>query len=276
MDVLDLYPTPLKYAKNVACDDFRDEIDAPNRYALLEKALKNLPPREEFILRRRWFNGFSLKAIGKLVGISLGRVRQIELKALRRIRHPKLSSAEIRNTDSKWRVEAQREAALSPSEKYAEDLRNYRKNNPPDTEEVIFRNRLAWMKKKKHGALQLVRCRRQTQLLHIQADREVQRQKEWEDHKADFRRRNPRPPYYIQLGFDKYKNPYLWCNPRFGKVERSIDPECYDMWLNHLLREHDDKLKQHEEVAGHITCIEQLPRSIFDSVPFSKILRSKR
>ena len=63
----------------------------------LEKALHMLTPREEQVLRRRF--GFedgkthTLEEVGKVFNVTRERVRQIESKALRRLRHPSKSKA---------------------------------------------------------------------------------------------------------------------------------------------------------------------------------------
>ncbi len=54
----------------------------------LEAALKTLPPRQEDVLRRRFFQGQTLEQIGDHYGINGERIRQIENQALRKLRHP--------------------------------------------------------------------------------------------------------------------------------------------------------------------------------------------
>lgn len=53
-------------------------------------ALSQLTEREQKILYMTYADGMTLEAIGKEVGISRERVRQIQVKALRRLRHPSL------------------------------------------------------------------------------------------------------------------------------------------------------------------------------------------
>ncbi len=63
----------------------------------LEKAMASLTPREEKVLRMRF--GFedgkthTLEEVGKEFNVTRERVRQIESKALRRLRHPSKSKA---------------------------------------------------------------------------------------------------------------------------------------------------------------------------------------
>ena len=61
----------------------------------LEEALKKLTPREEKVLRLRYGLGGeevkTLEEIGNMFGVSRERVRQIEQKGLRKLRHPSRS-----------------------------------------------------------------------------------------------------------------------------------------------------------------------------------------
>ena len=73
-------PNPLEYTMN---EKFKEEID---------KFLKELTPREEKVIRLRYglIDGRSrtLEEVGKEFNVTRERIRQIESKALRRLRHP--------------------------------------------------------------------------------------------------------------------------------------------------------------------------------------------
>ena len=74
------------------------------------KALSELTHREERILRQRFginCAGYTLEEIGKMFNVTRERVRQIEAKALRKIKHPNRSKAlqtyqSIEDDDDKW------------------------------------------------------------------------------------------------------------------------------------------------------------------------------
>jgi RNA polymerase primary sigma factor len=61
----------------------------------LEEVLTSLSPREASILRLRFGlddgNTYTLEEVGQKFGLTRERIRQIEGRALRRLRHPKQS-----------------------------------------------------------------------------------------------------------------------------------------------------------------------------------------
>lgn len=91
--------TSLKSNDNTLLNNRQDAIEIAENNVLTEdinKVLQMLPVREEKVLRARYGldDGYQLdvKEIAKIHGVSTARIRQIEEKALRRLRHPKLSS----------------------------------------------------------------------------------------------------------------------------------------------------------------------------------------
>ncbi len=54
----------------------------------VRKSLTSLTPREEQVIRRRFFEEESLEQVGERFGVNRERVRQIEMKALRKLKHP--------------------------------------------------------------------------------------------------------------------------------------------------------------------------------------------
>jgi transcriptional regulator with XRE-family HTH domain len=68
-----------------------DLLDQKRLVPEIRKALKSLTARERVILERRFYGDRTLSEIGEEQGISGHRVRQIEAKALRKLRHPSRS-----------------------------------------------------------------------------------------------------------------------------------------------------------------------------------------
>ena len=66
-----------------------------NRSEQVQKVLKTLSPREEEVLKMRFgiADGFehTLEEVGKKFAVTRERIRQIESKALRKLRHPSRS-----------------------------------------------------------------------------------------------------------------------------------------------------------------------------------------
>lgn len=84
-----------------------------DQVAGLEFALSTLPENERIVIRCRFENGMTLEETGKILGCTRERARQIEAKALRKLRHPK-NSRYIREgkekTDRLFPLKRQKEA----------------------------------------------------------------------------------------------------------------------------------------------------------------------
>jgi RNA polymerase sigma factor (sigma-70 family) len=57
----------------------------------VEKVLKTLPLREQIVIQKRYWEEKTYREIGDELEISRSRVQQIEIKAMRRLRHPSRS-----------------------------------------------------------------------------------------------------------------------------------------------------------------------------------------
>lgn len=64
-----------------------EESDNPTQ-TITESVLETLPNRERIVLKMLYFDGMSLRDAGNMIGVTAERVRQIEARALRLLRHP--------------------------------------------------------------------------------------------------------------------------------------------------------------------------------------------
>src|SRR5210317_69081 len=72
----------------VIVDNCLEELKRQNLKEVVTKILSSLTPREERVLRLRFFYNKTLREIGLLFNVNSERVRQIEAKALRKLKHP--------------------------------------------------------------------------------------------------------------------------------------------------------------------------------------------
>ena len=72
----------------VNSDDHIEQLELSNT---IRDVLLTLTPREERVIRDRFFNNKTLEEVGHFFTITRTRVRQIEAKALRKLRHPSRS-----------------------------------------------------------------------------------------------------------------------------------------------------------------------------------------
>lgn len=70
-------------AASAAMQAAEDEIYTQELHAALEEAMSKLPERYGDVLRRRYYEGKSMGAVGQEIGISWERVRQMESKSFR-------------------------------------------------------------------------------------------------------------------------------------------------------------------------------------------------
>ena len=75
----------------VIVDNCLEELKRQNLKQVVTNVLSTLTPREERLLRLRFFYNKTLREIGLLFNVNSERVRQIEAKALRKLKHPSRS-----------------------------------------------------------------------------------------------------------------------------------------------------------------------------------------
>lgn len=72
----------------VSCDVDFDKAELTHK---VNEVLRSLTPREERVLRLRYFEGYTLREVGEQFGCCYQNIRQIEAKALRKLKHPSRS-----------------------------------------------------------------------------------------------------------------------------------------------------------------------------------------
>ena len=80
----------------VIVDNCLEELKRQNLKQVVTKILSTLTSREERLLRLRFFYNKTLREIGEMFNVNSERVRQIEAKALRKLKHPSRSK-ELKN-----------------------------------------------------------------------------------------------------------------------------------------------------------------------------------
>lgn len=87
MNVREVIDYPYNLVDAVCGEEYPYENDADHA-AGLEKALSTLTDREQGVIRMRFQSQMNLDDAGKEFGVTSERIRQIEAKALRKLRHP--------------------------------------------------------------------------------------------------------------------------------------------------------------------------------------------
>lgn len=68
-----------------APDDFAERLEATE---VVKDAIRGLTSQQAFVLRERFYGEKSLEEVAERMGLTRERIRQIEMKAMRRLRHP--------------------------------------------------------------------------------------------------------------------------------------------------------------------------------------------
>jgi hypothetical protein len=82
-------------------EDFRDTIDRKLQCERVRLCLDSIPEREKKVLEFRFVYGLTLADIGIIFDVTGSRIREIEARALRRLRHPKYTRMVIDPQDYK-------------------------------------------------------------------------------------------------------------------------------------------------------------------------------
>jgi RNA polymerase sigma factor (sigma-70 family) len=81
-------PEPLNIPSEDELEKLEATIDLDRLRAALKSTMSSLTPVERSVLTQRFFNDMSLAQVARLMSLTPERIRQIEAKALRKMRHP--------------------------------------------------------------------------------------------------------------------------------------------------------------------------------------------
>jgi len=81
-------PEPLNIPSEDELEKLEATIDLDRLRAALKSTMSSLKPVERSVLTQRFFNDMSLAQVARLMSLTPERIRQIEAKALRKMRHP--------------------------------------------------------------------------------------------------------------------------------------------------------------------------------------------
>ena len=81
-------PEPLNIPADDELEQLEANIDLGRLRAALKSTMSSLTPVERSVLTQRFFNDMSLAQVAHLMSLTPERIRQIEAKALRKMRHP--------------------------------------------------------------------------------------------------------------------------------------------------------------------------------------------
>ena len=213
--------------KEESYDNLREIIDQVFIKEFIDKILDTLLEREKKVIIYRFYDELSLDQTGKKLGVSRERIRQIEHKAIRKLRSSSLHDEYRKlglNYVNKYATyvkqkeqterERQNEIVNFWKEKYQEKLQS----------DQIENERIQKLQKEK---TQVVYIRRFLTIHDIPLREEII--------VREIPKPSEKPPDYVILA-GTTENPFLQLKQYFnGDIRRDRDPETYDRWLNYLL-----------------------------------------
>ena len=206
----------------ILIEDVRDNVDQVLFQEGIQSILLYLNERERKVLHYRMWDNLTQKQTGKLLGVSGGRIGEIESKAIRKLRRPKILN-EIVKLAPDWVEASHKKRNARLLEESNEFLQEQE------------RQRLEWEEKQ--------RIRRQQSRAVCVPNRIVFRSCPIEPEVKP----NPLPPVarppsakcpsIVLLARYPDGTPYLRVMNPLHSIERRRDPETYDTWLNQRLEE---------------------------------------
>lgn len=207
-------------------DDVRDNVDKSLFDKNLNKLLDTLLPREVKVLKLRFWQGLTLEQCASHMHLSRERIRQIEAKAIRKLRHPS-RQIEIRK--------------FLPSEfGYLDDAEAYQRQLEIDAvkrrQEELEYERLSKIRYETYHAerkQKILEARKKDKEYVESFKRHIEVQSVIPKTSQKF------PTQYVTLGRDDSGFFYLRLTERATNlgftISRARDPETYDRWLEQAI-----------------------------------------
>lgn len=141
-DTVDLEKFSLKeditsfYPWNLACAVMGSKEKVYSVYVpALEEAITHLTDREQMVLEMRFVHGMFLGQCGKHLNVSRERIRQIEAKAIRKLRNPRFAKHYLLDTlDKAFEIDAERARLERENMMLREKLEKYENIPKPKAE----------------------------------------------------------------------------------------------------------------------------------------------
>jgi DNA-binding CsgD family transcriptional regulator len=205
--------------------DFREELDKNHIQWAISKVLETLTDRQSTVLKCIFWEGLTTKETAKRLNISRERIRQIELKALRKLRAPKIVSllTEYEIPEAKIYHEKYLKLEKDRLKKYESSFIEY------ENKEKL---------RKKSFVLGYYSTLRRSKNVFIDEQENLPENLP-ENHEEIFpkpKERKPslNPPYGVQLHWNGEKFVLNTFIP-YANIDRDRDPDTYDRWLNYLI-----------------------------------------
>lgn len=199
-------------------EDVHEAVDEILITEFIDKHLAKLSPREEIAVRLRYFLKYTYKQIGETLKVGPDRASQIEHRGIRKLRK---FENEFRKLNINWidkfyerLAKEQLQYKIEREEKQKKWIEECKKRD----EEAIQRQ----IAKRK---LKIVEGKGQT----VNHPELCSGPKKSEYEPPFF------PPFFVKLSKNNEGKHFLYVLPGYGSIDRNLDPETYDKWLEYLI-----------------------------------------
>jgi len=196
-------------------EDIHESVDKILIQYAIRSILSLLHPRQQTVLICRFWREMTLKETSKKINTNSERARQIEAKALRILRSEKFLK-EFKKLGIPWI-----DNHFIKIEREERELKNRQKQN-----EIEFNKEC---------------IRKEIERRNLEKSREKLKIINPYHGKPEALVYVPKvpsfPPHFVKLFYNNRNEPFLHVDSDYGSINRDLDPETYDKWLTHLIRQ---------------------------------------